>query len=93
MLSYSPYDNVREQPYPNILITSGLYDPRVAYWEPTKWISKLRTLKTDSNSILLKMELDAGHFSASARYKYSREKSFEQAVVMDHLGLVDDDCK
>ena len=93
MLSYSPYDNVREQPYPNILITSGLYDPRVAYWEPTKWISKLRTLKTDSNSILLKMELDAGHFSASDRYKYYREKSFEQAVVMDHLGLVDDDCK
>jgi oligopeptidase B len=93
MLSYSPYDNVRAQPYPNILITSGLYDPRVAYWEPTKWISKLRTMKTDENSILMKMELDAGHFSASDRYKYIREKSFEQSVVMDHLGLVDEDCK
>ena len=50
-------------------------------------------MKTDENSILMKMELDAGHFSASDRYKYIREKSFEQSVVMDHLGLVDEDCK
>ena len=81
MLSYSPYDNVREQPYPNILITSGLYDPRVAYWEPAKWASKLRSLKTDKNDVLLKMDLDVGHFSASDRYKYLREKSFEQASL------------
>ena len=93
MLSYSPYDNVREQPYPNILIPCGLHDPRVAYWEPAKWASKLRTLKTDNNDILLKTELEAGHFSASDRYKYYREKSFEQSVVLQHLGLIDDDCK
>ena len=93
MISYSPYDNVREQPYPNILITCGLHDPRVAYWEPAKWASKLRTMKTDKNEILLKTELEAGHFSASDRYKYYREKSFEQSVVFQHLDLVDDDCK
>ena len=93
MLSYSPYDNVREQPYPNILITCGLHDPRVAYWEPAKWASKLRTMKTDKNEILLKTELEAGHFSASDRYKYYREKSFEQSVVFQHLDLVDEDCK
>ena len=93
MLSYSPYDNVREQPYPNILITSGLYDPRVAYWEPAKWASKLRTMKTDNNDVLVKMDLDVGHFSASDRYKYIREKSFEQSIVMDYLGIVDEDCK
>lgn len=88
MLSYSPYDNVRNQPYPHILITGGLYDPRVAYWEPVKWASKLRTMKTDSNEVLVKMDLEAGHFSASDRYKYLREKAFEQAVVLDKLGLV-----
>ena len=93
MLSYSPYDNVREQPYPNILITCGLHDPRVAYWEPAKWASKLKTLKTDANDVLLKTELEAGHFSASDRYKYYREKSFEQSVVLYHLGLLDSDCK
>jgi oligopeptidase B len=93
MLSYSPYDNVREQPYPNILITCGLHDPRVAYWEPAKWASKLRTLKTDKNDVLLKTELEAGHFSASDRYKYIREKSFEQSVVLDYLDLIDNDCK
>jgi len=73
--------------YPNLLILAGLYDPRVAYWEPTKWASKLRTLKTDGNDIIMKMDTEAGHFSASDRYKYLREKAFEQAVVLDKLGL------
>ena len=89
MLSYSPYDNVREQPYPNILITCGLNDPRVAYWEPVKWASKLKTMKTDQNEVLVKIQMEAGHFSASDRYKYIKEKSFEQSVVLYHLGLVD----
>lgn len=88
MLSYSPMDNVREQPYPHILITAGLHDPRVAFWEPAKWASKLRSLKTDDNDILLKMDLGAGHFSASDRYKYLKEKSFDQSVVLDRLGVV-----
>eukprot|EP00949_MAST-11_sp_MAST-11-sp1_P002494 g2494.t1 len=87
MLSYSPYDNVREQPYPDIFITAGLYDPRVAYWEPTKWATKLRTMATNKCEILLKMDLDSGHFSASDRYKYIREKVHEQAYVLDRLGL------
>ena len=89
MLSYSPYDNVREQPYPNILITCGLNDPRVAYWEPVKWASKLKTMKTDENDVLVKIQMEAGHFSASDRYKYIKEKSFEQAVVLYHLGLLE----
>lgn len=88
MLSYSPYDNVRRVPYPHILITAGLHDPRVAYWEPAKWASKLRMHNTNPGSeILLKMDLEVGHFSASDRYRYRREKSFEQAVVLDKLGL------
>ncbi|KAK3266988.1 hypothetical protein CYMTET_24429 [Cymbomonas tetramitiformis] len=93
MLSYSPYDNVREQPYPNILITAGLHDPRVAYWEPEKWAQKLREMTTSDNEVLVKMDLEAGHFSASDRYRYIREKSFEQSVVLHYLGLVDEDCK
>jgi len=88
MLSYSPYDNVRRLPYPDILITAGLYDPRVAYWEPAKWASKLRAQSTSpSSEVLLKMDLEVGHFSASDRYRYKREKAFEQAVVLEKLGL------
>jgi len=88
MLSYSPYDNVRQVPYPDILITAGLYDPRVAYWEPAKWASKLRVNNTNPNSqVLLKMDLEVGHFSASDRYRKKREKAFDQAVVLDRLGL------
>lgn len=87
MLSYSPYDNVRAQPYPHILITAGLHDPRVAYWEPAKWASKLRSLKTSDTHVICKFDLDSGHFSASDRYKYIREKAFDQAFVLHKLGL------
>jgi oligopeptidase B len=88
MMSYSPYDNVRKQPYPNVLITAGLYDPRVAYWEPAKWASKLRSMKIDNGKqILCKFDLDSGHFSASDRYKYLREKAFDQAFVLSKLGI------
>ena len=63
MLSYSPYDNVSSQPYPNILVKSGLYDPRVGYWEPTKWVLKLRDFYTDhSKDIILKMDLNSGMY-------------------------------
>ena len=90
MLSYSPYDNVRAQPYPNVLITAGLYDPRVAYWEPAKWASKLREMKIENGKqILCKFDLDSGHFSASDRYKYLREKSYDQAFVLSKLGIAD----
>lgn len=90
MSEYSPYDNVKAQDYPSVLVTSGLYDPRVAYWEPTKWVAKLRDLKTDNNDLLLKMDLDTGHFSASDRYHYLREKAFDTAFLLDKLGLVNE---
>ena len=71
--SYSPYDNVKKQHYPNMLITGGITDPRVTYWEMTKWIAKLRDFKTDKNLIILDMNMDAGHSGASGRYDYLNE--------------------
>ncbi|MFP3860620.1 MAG: S9 family peptidase, partial [Bacteroidales bacterium] len=73
MLSYSPYDNVKEQGYPNILVTSGLHDSQVQYWEPTKWVAKLRDKKTDDNILLLHTNMEAGHGGASGRYEALRE--------------------
>ncbi|TMW66488.1 hypothetical protein Poli38472_004253 [Pythium oligandrum] len=88
MLSYSPYENVKAQAYPTILVTSGLFDPRVAYWEPTKWVAKLRDTKSDQNDVLLKMDLSSGHFSASDRYHYLREKAFDLSFLLDQLDRV-----
>ncbi|RHY23554.1 hypothetical protein DYB32_009143 [Aphanomyces invadans] len=85
MLQYSPYENVKAQAYPNMLVTGGLFDPRVAYWEPTKWVAKLRDMKTDDNQVLLKMDLDAGHFSASDRYHYLKEKAVDLSFILDQL--------
>ncbi|BAZ44725.1 oligopeptidase B [Chondrocystis sp. NIES-4102] len=87
MKSYSPYDNVTEQNYPHLLITAGLNDPRVAYWEPAKWTAKLRTLKTDDNLLLLKTNMDAGHGGASGRYEQLKETAFEYAFLLDLWGL------
>lgn len=83
--SYSPIDNVIEQPYPHLFIHAGLHDPRVAYWEPAKWAATLRAKKTDNNDVLLKLEMDSGHFSASDRYKYWREMALQQAFVVKHI--------
>jgi oligopeptidase B len=85
MLSYSPYDNVEAKVYPHILITAGLNDPRVSYWEPAKWTAKLRGIKTDNNRLLLKTNMGAGHFSASGRYEYLREIAFNYAFLVDTL--------
>lgn len=85
MLSYSPYDNVEAKDYPNILITAGLNDPRVQYWEPAKWTAKLRELKTDNNTLLLKTNMGAGHGGASGRYEAMKEYAFEYAFVLDKL--------
>nr|CAJ2468047.1 unnamed protein product [Leishmania braziliensis] len=85
MLSYSPVDNVRAQAYPNIMIQSGFHDPRVAYWEPAKWVTKLREYKTDNNEILLNMDMESGHFSAKDRYKFWKESAIQQAFVCKHL--------
>jgi len=87
MLSYSPYDNVEAKAYPNMLITAGLNDPRVQYWEPAKWTAKLRKLKTDSNVLVLKTNMGAGHGGASGRYDYIKEIAFEYAFIFDRFGI------
>jgi oligopeptidase B len=85
MKSYSPYDNVVATAYPNISATGGLNDPRVQYWEPAKWVAKLRTYKTDANHLLLKTNMAAGHSGASGRYDALREKAFEYAFLLTVL--------
>jgi len=87
MDSYSPYDNVVRQKYPAMLVTAGLNDPRVAYWEPAKWVSKLRFSKenSDETPLLLKTDMSAGHFSASDRYKYIKESAFEYSFIIDQI--------
>jgi oligopeptidase B len=86
MMSYSPYDNVRATEYPHLLITTGLNDPRVAYWEPAKFAAKLRELKEDDRLLLLKTNFDAGHAGASGRYDYLKEIAFDFAFLIDRLG-------
>ncbi|MBS3741676.1 MAG: S9 family peptidase [Candidatus Cloacimonetes bacterium] len=84
MISYSPYDNVKKQDYPNMLIMGGFYDRRVNYWEPAKWTAKLRDMKTDENILALKINM-AGHAGASGRYDFFREIAFEYAFILDLL--------
>jgi oligopeptidase B len=87
MKSYSPYDNVEAKEYPNMLITAGLNDPRVQYWEPAKWTAKLRALKTDKNILLLKTKMGEGHMGASGRYDYLKDIAFEYAFIFDLFGI------
>ncbi len=87
MLSYSPYDNVTARDYPNLLVTTGLHDSQVQYWEPAKWVARLRALKTDSNLVLLKTNMGAGHSGASGRYKRYEETAFYYAFLIDQAGL------
>lgn len=82
MLSYSPYDNVREQAYPNLLVTSGLHDSQVQYWEPTKWVAKLRDQKTDQHTLLLFTNMEAGHGGASGRFNPLKEIALEYAFLL-----------
>jgi len=82
MKAYSPYDNVAEKAYPPILATGGLTDPRVTYWEPAKWIAKLRATKTDDNVCLLKINMDAGHAGAAGRFDYLKDVAFNYAFAL-----------
>jgi len=87
ILSYSPYDNVEKKDYTNLLVTTGLHDSQVQYWEPAKWVAKLRALKTDSNRLLLKTNMDAGHGGASGRFKRYREIALDYAFMLDLVGI------
>ncbi len=85
--SYSPYDNVETKAYPHMLITAGLNDPRVQYWEPAKWSAKLRAMKSDKNTLLLKTRMESGHGGPSGRYKYLRETAFIYAFILNKLNI------
>jgi oligopeptidase B len=85
--SYSPYDNLRDAPYPHLLVTAGFNDPRVSYWEPAKWVARLRRHAPPDRVILLKTDLGAGHGGPSGRYERMRETAFEYAFLLDRLGL------
>jgi oligopeptidase B len=85
MLSYSPYDNVRRQAYPAMLITTGLWDSQVQYYEPAKWVAKLRSLKTDRNLLLLHTDMEAGHGGKSGRFQRYREIAMEYAFILSQL--------
>jgi oligopeptidase B len=89
MKSYSPYDNVSAKAYPNLLITSGLHDSQVQYWEPTKWAAKLRKIKTGDSLVLLRTEMEAGHGGVSGRFKKLKEKAEEYAFFLMLDGMLD----
>ncbi|MDB5234582.1 MAG: protease 2 [Hymenobacter sp.] len=86
MLSYSPYDNVKKQAYPNILVTTGLHDSQVQYYEPAKWVAKLRAMKTDKNQLLLHTDMAAGHGGASGRFKSIEDTARQYAFMLQLLG-------
>jgi oligopeptidase B len=87
MLSYSPYDQVIAADYPHLLVTTGLHDSQVQYWEPAKWVAKLRATKTGSSRLLLKTNMEAGHGGASGRFKRYKETALEYAFILDLSGI------
>ena len=87
MLSYSPYDQVKAQEYPAMLVTTGLHDSQVQYWEPAKWVAKIRDMKTDENVLLLHTNMDAGHGGASGRFEALKEIALEYAFIFQQLGI------
>ena len=86
MRSYSPYDNVKAKAYPRLLVTTSLNDSQVMFWEPAKWVAKLRALKTDANPLYLKVNLAGGHGGSSGRYDRLREIAFKYAFILDAVG-------
>jgi len=89
MKSYSPYENIEAKDYPAMLVTAGLNDPRVSYWEPAKWVARLRTTKTDQNELVLKTEMGAGHMGPSGRYDAWRDEALVMAFVLDSVGITE----
>lgn len=87
MLEYSPYDQVKPQNYPNMLVTTGFHDSQVQYWEPAKWVAKLRAMKTDNNKLLLRTNMETGHGGTTGRFKRYEEISQEYAFVLDLAGI------
>ena len=87
MLSYSPYDQVKAQNYPNLLVTTGLYDSQVQYWEPAKWVAKLRDQRTNDNLLLLHTNMEAGHGGASGRFQRFKETALEYAFLLHLEGI------
>ena len=87
MKSYAPYDNVTAQDYPALLVTAGINDPRVSYWEPAKWVQRLRERRTDRRRLLLKTEMGAGHMGPSGRYDAWKDEAFTYAFILDTLGM------
>jgi oligopeptidase B len=87
ILSYSPYDQVEAKDYPHILVLTGLHDSQVQYWEPAKWVAKLRQLKTDKNRLLFKVNMEAGHGGASGRFRRFKELALEYAFIFDILDI------
>ena len=88
MASYSPYDNLAQGHYPAMLVETSLNDSQVMYWEPAKYVAKLRTLKTDENPLLLRVNMEAGHGGASGRYDYLKELAFTYAFILGVLGIM-----
>ncbi len=87
ILSYSPYDNVQAKDYPHLLVLTSLHDSQVQYWEPAKWVAKLRATKTDANRLLLRTNMAAGHGGVSGRYKQYDEIAFQYAFLLDLAGI------
>jgi oligopeptidase B len=87
--SYSPYDNVEDRPYPNLLVTAGLNDPRVSYWEPAKWVAKQRMLKNQNRVLLLNTDMGAGHMGESGRFDRLKEYAMEYAFVLQTFGMAE----
>jgi len=87
MLAYSPYDQVEAKDYPALLVTTGLHDSQVQYWEPAKWVAKLREMKTDDNLLVFHINMDYGHGGASGRFEWIKETALEYAFIFDQLGI------
>ena len=93
ILSYSPYDQVEAKDYPAMLVTTGLHDSQVQYWEPAKWVAKLRDMKTDNNPLLMYCNMDTGHSGASGRFERFKETAMEYAFFLDLAGKAEIEAK